>query len=48
MQQSGLNPGAVYLVRPDGYIGLADAKADPANLERYLDSRGVRSLRKQS
>jgi len=41
MQQSGLLPGAVYLIRPDGYVGLADAKADPANLERYLESRAV-------
>jgi hypothetical protein len=34
----------VYLVRPDGYVGLADPDASPANLERYLDSRGMRPL----
>ena len=36
--------GAVYLVRPDGYVGLADPDADPAKLERYLESRGLRPL----
>jgi hypothetical protein len=41
MGQAGLKRGAVYLVRPDGYIGLADAEANPVNLERYLDSRAV-------
>jgi len=33
---AGLERDTVYLVRPDGYIGLADAEAKPANLERYL------------
>jgi len=42
MAQAGLKRGAVYLVRPDGYIGLADAEASPVKLKRYLDSRGVR------
>src|SRR5215210_6474545 len=41
MGQAGLKRGAVYLVRPDGYIGLADAEANPVNLERYLYSRSV-------
>jgi hypothetical protein len=44
MDQAGLKRGAVYLVRPDGYIGLADAEASSVKLERYLDSRGVRPL----
>jgi len=44
-RRSGLRRGAVYLVRPDGYVGLADADAGPAKLERYLDSRGLRPLR---
>ncbi len=43
-RRSGLRRGAVYLVRPDGYVGLADPDASPANLERYLDSRGMRPL----
>jgi 2-polyprenyl-6-methoxyphenol hydroxylase-like FAD-dependent oxidoreductase len=44
-RRSGLRRGAVYLVRPDGYVGLADPDAGPAKLERYLDSRGLRPLR---
>ena len=31
----GLAPDALYLVRPDGYVGLADAGADPAVLAAY-------------
>jgi 2-polyprenyl-6-methoxyphenol hydroxylase-like FAD-dependent oxidoreductase len=42
MDEAGVKRGAVYLVRPDGYIGLADAEASPIKLERYLDSRGIR------
>ena len=44
MGQAGLKRGAVYLVRPDGYIGLADAEASPVKLEQYLNSRGIRPL----
>jgi 2-polyprenyl-6-methoxyphenol hydroxylase-like FAD-dependent oxidoreductase len=40
---SGLRRGAVYLVRPDGYVGLADPSASPATLERYLERRGVKA-----
>jgi hypothetical protein len=39
----GFCESALYLVRPDGYIGFVDAKADPANLQRYLDARGIRT-----
>ena len=39
--RAGLKRGAVYLVRPDGHIGLADPDASPARLEQYLDTRGV-------
>jgi 2-polyprenyl-6-methoxyphenol hydroxylase-like FAD-dependent oxidoreductase len=35
--RAGLARGAVYLVRPDGYVGLADPEASPARVERYLD-----------
>jgi 2-polyprenyl-6-methoxyphenol hydroxylase-like FAD-dependent oxidoreductase len=34
--QAGLAHDALYLVRPDGYIGFADPGADPARLEAYL------------
>ena len=40
-RRAGLLEGAAYLVRPDGYIGLADADADPVRLERYLDRHGI-------
>lgn len=33
---AGLRQDALYLVRPDGYIGLADAEVSPATLEKYL------------
>jgi hypothetical protein len=33
---------ALYVVRPDGYIGWADPEARAAKLEHYLDSRGMR------
>jgi hypothetical protein len=33
--------GAVYLVRPDGYIALADPDGDPERLGRYCMSRGL-------
>jgi 2-polyprenyl-6-methoxyphenol hydroxylase-like FAD-dependent oxidoreductase len=42
MQRAGLVRGALYLVRPDEYVGLAAAAGDAATLERYLDQRGVR------
>jgi hypothetical protein len=40
--RAGLVRGAVYLVRPDGYVGLADPEASPARVERYLDTRRLR------
>jgi hypothetical protein len=39
---AGLAENAAYLVRPDGYVGLADAAASAATLERYADERGLR------
>jgi 2-polyprenyl-6-methoxyphenol hydroxylase-like FAD-dependent oxidoreductase len=45
MQRDGLERGALYLVRPDGYVALADGAASPATLERYLDDRGLRLAR---
>ena len=42
--RAGLERDAVYVVRPDGYVGLADPEPTPARLERYLDSRRIRSL----
>ena len=41
-RRAGLRRNALYLVRPDGYVALADPGAHPANLERYLDERELR------
>jgi 2-polyprenyl-6-methoxyphenol hydroxylase-like FAD-dependent oxidoreductase len=40
--RAGLERDAAYLVRPDGYVALADPAASPATLERYLDARRLR------
>ena len=39
---AGLARDATYLVRPDGYIALADPLHSPARLERFLDTRRLR------
>jgi 2-polyprenyl-6-methoxyphenol hydroxylase-like FAD-dependent oxidoreductase len=36
MRRAGLRKRALYLVRPDGYVALADAHADPERLRAYL------------
>jgi len=48
MAKAGLKRDALYLVRPDGYLGLVDPDADPGTLGRYLDSRSVRPLRESA
>jgi hypothetical protein len=35
MRRAGLLRAAVYLVRPDGYVGLADPHARPERLRYY-------------
>jgi 2-polyprenyl-6-methoxyphenol hydroxylase-like FAD-dependent oxidoreductase len=42
MRRAGLARDALYLVRPDGYIALADRAATPATLTAYLDARSLR------
>jgi 2-polyprenyl-6-methoxyphenol hydroxylase-like FAD-dependent oxidoreductase len=36
MRRAGLRNAALYLVRPDGYVALADPQADPERLRHYL------------
>ena len=36
MRLAGLQKGASYLVRPDGYVALADPGADPNQLSQYF------------
>jgi hypothetical protein len=39
MSRAGFQRGAVYLVRPDGYVGLADADDSATAITSYLDAR---------
>jgi hypothetical protein len=41
MRRAGLLRAALYLVRPDGYVALADPHADPGRLRHYFDERGT-------
>jgi 2-polyprenyl-6-methoxyphenol hydroxylase-like FAD-dependent oxidoreductase len=38
ISKTGLLCDALYLIRPDGYVALADSSANPATLSAYLDS----------
>jgi hypothetical protein len=42
VEGAGLQRDALYLVRPDGYVGLADSDANPATLEHYARERGIK------
>ena len=44
MRHAGLARNALYLVRPDGYVALADRAARAATLRSYLDARRLRPL----
>src|SRR5262249_45900095 len=41
MRRACLLRAALYLVRPDGYVALADPHADPGRLRDYFDERGT-------
>jgi hypothetical protein len=41
MGRTGLRHDAVYLVRPDGYVALADPEGSAAVVTSYLDARKV-------
>ncbi len=36
--KAGLVKNALYLIRPDGYVALANRDGDPREMDRYLDS----------
>jgi 2-polyprenyl-6-methoxyphenol hydroxylase-like FAD-dependent oxidoreductase len=39
MRRAGLMSGALYLIRPDGYVALADPQAEPRRLRQYFAER---------
>jgi len=41
MRRTGLWRNAAYLIRPDGYVGMADAVASTSAVTSYLDARGI-------
>jgi 2-polyprenyl-6-methoxyphenol hydroxylase-like FAD-dependent oxidoreductase len=41
MRRVGLRDAALYLIRPDGYVALADPPADPERLRHYFEERGI-------
>jgi 2-polyprenyl-6-methoxyphenol hydroxylase-like FAD-dependent oxidoreductase len=43
MQRAGLQKHGLYLVRPDGYVGLADPSANAEGLRRYLAAHEITS-----
>jgi len=40
--RAGLVRNAVYVVRPDGYVGLVDRDANASAVSAYLDARGIK------
>jgi hypothetical protein len=44
-ERAGLGRSAIYVIRPDGYVGLADPESDPERLGRYFAERGLRTAR---
>jgi len=44
MRRAGVKRDALYLVRPDGYVALAEAKGDAGRLADYLDAHGIAPL----
>jgi 2-polyprenyl-6-methoxyphenol hydroxylase-like FAD-dependent oxidoreductase len=44
MRRAGLRNAALYLIRPDGYVALAEPRADPERLRQYFRERGGRGL----
>ena len=44
MKQAGLLRDAVYLIRPDGYLGLADVKGSVSAIDAYLSEKNLRTI----
>ena len=41
MRRTGVKQDALYLVRPDGYVALAEPRGDGGRLVAYLDAHGI-------
>jgi hypothetical protein len=44
-RRAGLRRNAAYLLRPDGYVALAEPDGIAAHIESYLDTRALSPLR---
>lgn len=43
MEDAGIERAALYLIRPDGYVALADQLADRSLLRKYFTKRGIKA-----
>jgi hypothetical protein len=43
MARAGLQRHAIYLIRPDGYIGMIDPRGEAKSISAYLDKHNLRS-----
>jgi hypothetical protein len=41
MGRTGIKRNAIYLVRPDGYVALADQEGQATAISSYLDVRRI-------
>jgi hypothetical protein len=41
MRRAGLKRNAAYLIRPDGYIGLADPGRSASAIDAYLSEKNL-------
>jgi hypothetical protein len=46
-RRAGLRRNAVYLVRPDGYVALADPEGRAATTTAYLDTRKLTPMKRR-
>jgi hypothetical protein len=46
--RAGLRRSAIYLVRPDGYLGWVGGRRATRAMRRYLDERSLLSMREQA
>jgi hypothetical protein len=47
MRRAGFLPSAIYLIRPDGYVAYADARAEPEALRGYFTERAMERRRER-